>query len=123
MMSTQALSAQIIRRYPDRFASWQNAGLSARAASVVSLAGCDSVEQIAALGRPYFAAQPNCAAKTLAELAQLAGWPAPRNTAVDAIAAALGMVINDPEETHEVATDVMIALRRSGFVIAADKRG
>ncbi len=111
------------RHFPQRFEAWQRKGLSARAASAAALAGCDSIDQITQLGRSHFENQPNCGKRTLSELATLAGWPSKRNTAVDAITAALGMAINDPEETREVAMDIIIALRRSGFVIAAGKRG
>jgi hypothetical protein len=95
---------------------WQAAGLSARAASVVSLACCDSVEEIARLGRAYFEGRPNCAAKTLAELATLAGWPPKTRTPADTIAAALTLAM-DADEAHEAAADVMSALRKSGFVL------
>ena len=122
-MTAQALSPHSNRFFPRRFMAWQHRGLSVRAAGVVALAGCDTVEEISRLGRDYFAAQPNCATKTMAELALLAGWPPRVDTAVDAIAAALSLAINDPEETREVATDVMIALRRSGFVISARRMG
>lgn len=101
--------------------AWTARGLSARAASVVALAGCDSVEEITRLGRAYFEGRPNCARKTLAELAALAGWPPRVATAADAIAAALALAIDDPTEAHEAATDVCIALRRSGFVISAKR--
>lgn len=113
-----SLSQQCHRLYPRRFAIWQEHGLSVRAASAVAVAGCDTVADIARLGHAYFEAQPNCGAKTLAELAALSGWEPDRRTAVDAIAAALSMSIN-LKETRDVATDVMIALRRSGFTIIA----
>ena len=122
-MSPQALSSQPARLYPHRFMRWQAHGLSARAASVVALAGCDTIDEITRLGRGYFEGRRNCAAKTLAELAVLAGWPPKVATAVDTITAALALAIDDPDETREVATDVMIALRRSGFVISARRVG
>jgi hypothetical protein len=120
-MST-TLSQRTTRLYPHRFVAWQREGLSARAASVVALAGCNTIEEIGRLGRSYFEGRPNCAEKTLAELAALAGWAPKRATAVDAIAAALALSIPDPDETREVATDVMVALRRSGFVITTKQQ-
>lgn len=118
-MEQVARSPQVL--FPRRLAAWQRRGLSFRAAAVLSNAGCDTPEDVARLGRAYFQKQPNCAQKTLSELAAVGDWPENRITAVDAIAAALAMAIVEPEERHEVATDVMIALRRSGFVITASK--
>jgi hypothetical protein len=115
-MSTQQLPSATSRLFPKRFVRWQAAGLSARAARVVSLASCDSVEEISRLGRAYFEGRPNCAAKTLAELAALAGWPPKTRTPVDAIAAALTLAM-DADEAREAAADVMSALRKSGFIL------
>lgn len=117
MSATQAQSPQTMRLYPGRFAVWQRHGLSARAASAVSLAGCDTVEEIALLGRAYFERLPNCAEKTLTELAKLASWPPKRRTAVDAIAQALELAISNPEEAREAAADVMASLRKAGFIL------
>jgi hypothetical protein len=122
MTSKQALSPQISRIFPHRFMAWQRRGLSARAASVMSLAGCDFVEEITRLGRAYFERRPNCADKTLSELAELAGWAPKRHTAVDAIAAALALAIADPEEAREAAAVVISSLRRSGFVLTTVRR-
>ena len=121
MSSEQALPS-VTRLFPKRFMRWQQAGLSVRAAAVLSNAGCDTPEQVTQLGRSYFEGRPNCGERTLAELAERAGWPPKRPTAVDAIAAALGLAISDPEETREMAADTIIALRRSGFVIVAGQR-
>lgn len=125
MMNAQAPvrnSADAAKRfYPHRFRLWTERGLSPRAASALALASIDTVEQVAALGRAYFAGKPNVGAKTLEELAILAGWPPKNKTPVDAIAAALGLSIADPDEAREAATDAVIALRRSGFVIASHR--
>ena len=120
-MSAQASSPQVDHLFPRRFVRWQRAGLSARASSAVALAGCDTVEEITRLGREYFEGRRNCATKTLAELAALAGWPPKVATAVDAIAAALALAIDDPDEAREAATDAVIALRRGGFFISAKR--
>jgi hypothetical protein len=40
---------------------------------------------------------------------------------VDAIAAALLLAISDPEEARKVAVDVATALRRSGFILIAER--
>jgi hypothetical protein len=105
------------RLFPARFVAWQRRGLSSRAASALAAAGCDSIADVARLGRSYFEGRPNCATKTLSELAVLAGWPTKHRTAVDAIAQVLEMAIDDAEEARELATDAFIALRRSGFVV------
>lgn len=117
MMTTQPLTSTTSKLFPKRFARWQSAGLSARAASAVSLACCDTVEEIARLGRVYFEGRPNCADKTLAELAAICGWPPKSRNAIDTIAAALSIGM-PADEAHEAAADVMSALRKSGFVLA-----
>ena len=116
MMSAQA--PKIGRMFDQRKEYWRSRGLSVRAAGVLAGAGCDTVEAVARLGRPYFERRPNCANRTLAELEKLAAWPPRRQTVVDAIAAALSLTITDPEEAKEAAEDTVIALRRSGFVIS-----
>jgi hypothetical protein len=112
---------QSSRLYPRRFVSWQQRGLSARAASAAALAGCDTIDDIAALGRARFERMPNIGAKSLAELAALAGWPAIPKTAAETIASTLEMALS-PEEAREVATDVMSSLRRSGFLLTVRAR-
>lgn len=116
------LSSDTKRNFDPRFRRWREAGVSVRGAAVLALAGCDSVQDINVLGRSHFEGRPNCAAKTLAELAVLAGWPPKAGTAVDAIAAALQMAVRDPDEAREAATDALIALRRSGFVVLASRQ-
>jgi hypothetical protein len=39
------------RLFPARFVAWQRRGLSSRAASALAAAGCDSIEDVARLGR------------------------------------------------------------------------
>lgn len=123
MSFTQAQdSPQAIRRhYHHRLEAWRETGLSARAAGALALAGCDTQEDITRLGRGYFVRLSNCAAKTLAELEALAAWPAKPLTAVETITAALLLSINDHDEAREAATDALIALRRSGFVVVATR--
>jgi hypothetical protein len=106
------------RHFESRFRAWRSSGTSSRAATVLALAGCDTAEEVARLGRSHFEGLPNCADRTLAELADLAGWPPPRRTAADAIAAALAMGLG-PVEAREAAADALSALRRAGFVIVA----
>jgi hypothetical protein len=116
MERATALSPSTRRLFPHRFAQWQAQGLSARAASAVALAGCDTVEEIARLGRSHFENVPNLGEKSLAQLATLAGWPEQRRTAVDTIAQALSMAM-DPQEAREAAADVMSALRCAGYAL------
>ena len=104
--------------FPHRLAAWRRHGLSSRAAGVLANACCDTVDQVAKLGRSYFEARPNCGNRTLDEIGNLAGWPCAKRTAVDAIAAALALSM-DPEEAKEAAGDAIIALLRSGFIISA----
>jgi hypothetical protein len=121
MERTQAHSTDARRLFPRRFEAWQTSGLSARAAAAAALAGCDSVAEIARLGRSYFEGRPNCAEKTLAELAALAGWPPKPRTALDTIAQALSMAM-DPHEAREAAADVMSSLRLDGFTLTVRPR-
>lgn len=107
------------RLYPHRFRLWSERGLSPRAASALALAGVDTIEQVTALGREWFQKKPNVGVKTLNELARLACWPDESKTPVDAVAAALRLAIADPDEAKEAATDAVIALRRSGYIIAS----
>ena len=88
-MTTRPPPRQTITMFSQRLVAWQRYGLSFRAAAVLANAGCDTPEQVTQLGRSYFEGRPNCGEHTLAELAELAGWPPKRPTAVDAIAAAL----------------------------------
>lgn len=119
MINAQPLSGPSDRFDRHRFERWKAHGLSARAAAALANAGCDSVPEITALGRDHFAQLPNCAAKTLEELAEFANWPARSVTAVEAIAAAMLLSIHDHDEAREAATDALMALRRSGFVVVA----
>jgi hypothetical protein len=112
---------QSSRLYPRRFVAWQQRGLSARAASAAALAGCDTIDDIAALGRARFERMPNIGAKSLAELAALAAWPAKPKGAVETIASTLEMALG-PREAREVAIDVMSSLRRAGFLLTVRTR-
>lgn len=120
--AVRALSGDARRNFQARFKVWISRGMSVRAAAVLALNGVDTIKQVSDLGRDHFKGQENCGGKTLAELGTLAGWPAEQGTPVDAIAAALQLAIADPEEAREAATDAVIALRRSGFVIAAKRQ-
>lgn len=116
-----AINTQAARRsYVRLFGLWAARGLSPRAAGALALAGCETIQEVTQLGRVWFLGKPNCGTKTLRELAILANW-APE-TPVEAVAAALSLSIADPEEAHEAATDALMALRRSGYVIAAKQR-
>jgi hypothetical protein len=119
--SNPLVSGQGSRLFPHRLDYWRRFGLSFRAASALASTGCDTVEDAAKLGRIYFAGRPNLGRKTLQELAVVLGFSPERKTAIDAVAAALAMTIADPDETREIATDVLIALRRSGFVVVAPR--
>jgi hypothetical protein len=114
-------SGQASRLFPHRLDYWRRFGLSFRAASALASTGCDTVEDAAKLGRVYFAGRPNLGRKTLQELAIVLGFSSERKTAIDAVAAALALTVADPDETREVAIDVLIALRRSGFVVVASR--
>jgi hypothetical protein len=114
-----ALSQRTVTLFPHRFAAWKNRGLSSRAASAASVAGCDTAAEIALLGREHFEKMPNCSSKTLQELAVVGNWPPKRQSPVDAIAASLALAIADPAEAREAATDAVIALRRSGYMLSA----
>ena len=100
MMVPNPLSPRAGRLFPQRFMAWRQRGLSARAAGALASAGCDTIEDVTRLGRTYFEGTPNCASKTLAELAVLADWPAKPRTAIDTIAQALGLAIDDPDEAR-----------------------
>jgi hypothetical protein len=121
MERAQALSPFARRLFPFRFAAWQAQGLSARAASAVATAGCDTAEEIARLARVYLKSLPSLDERPLQQLADLTGWPPKRRTAVDTIAAspAPGM---DAEEGRKTATDVLTSLRKAGFVLAVSNR-
>jgi hypothetical protein len=118
MMSKQAHSSETNRPFPKRFMGWPSQGLSARTASVRALAGCDNVEQVAAVGRSYFENFPNLREKSLARLPDLAGRSPKRRTVVDT-ALALGM---DPEAARETATDVLTSHQKAGFVLTVSNR-
>lgn len=105
--------------YPKLFMQWSKRGLSPRAASALALAGCDTVEQVTALGRQWFQEKPNVGVKTLNELARLAGWSDEPMTPAAAVATALQLSIPDPEAAQEAALDCLISLRRAGYVIAS----
>ena len=96
--------------------------MSSRAASAVAKAGCDTVAEIASLGREHFGSRPNLGVRSLAELEKLAGWPPKRMSAVDTVTTVLRLAIGDPEEAREVAGDVLMALRRSGFTVSTRPR-
>jgi DNA-binding IscR family transcriptional regulator len=83
------------------------------------MAGCDTVEEIARLGRGYFQSLSNLGGKSLQQLADLTGWPPKRRMAVDTIATALGV---DPQEARETASDVLTPLRKAGLVLAVSNR-
>ena len=118
MLSTQPFTPDIDRLFRHRFVLWASRGIPTHAATVLADAGCETIEEVRLLGREYFENFQGCGKKTLQDLALIAGWPPPVETAADAIAAALSLSISDPEEAHEVAADVIIALRRSGFVVS-----
>src|ERR1700744_5555039 len=80
-----AAPSEIARLYPERLAAWRRRGLSSRAASAVAKAGCDTVAEIASLGREHFGSRPNLGVRSLAELEKLAGWPPKRMSAVDTV--------------------------------------
>jgi DNA-directed RNA polymerase alpha subunit len=121
MMSKQSLSPASSRFFPKRFMGWQSHSLSVRATSALTLAGFDNTEQVAALERSYFESFRKLGEKSLAQLADLAGWPPKRRTAVDTIAASLALGM-DPEEARETATDVLTSLRKAGFLLAVSNR-
>lgn len=120
-ITEQAPSPLPRRLFPERLAAWRSAGLSARAAAALATSGCDTIPQVVRLGRAYFEGRANLGPKTLAELAKLAGWPPKRRTALDVVSSALSIGL-DPEEAREAACDVMVALRRSGFVLVTARR-
>ena len=55
------------------FRFWRGQGLSARAAAVVSNAGCQSVDEVRDRGWSFFLRQANCGNRTLQELSDLVG--------------------------------------------------
>jgi hypothetical protein len=58
------------------FRFWREQGLSARAATAVAAAGCQSLDEIRGLGWCFFLRQENCGNRTLQELSDLVGgWP------------------------------------------------
>lgn len=129
MSTTRALPPQaqttttaVRRYYPHLFMMWSRRGLSPRAAGALALAGCETTEQVAALGREWFFGRRNVGAKTLAELTAVAGWPPETKTPIDAVAASLALSIPDTEEAREAARDAVIGLHRAGFVIVASRR-
>jgi hypothetical protein len=113
--STVALWATFVGAGPEE------GGLNRR----VGWLGCHPriVVRLCARKNPYPHKNLTLGAKTLAELATIAFWPAERQTAADAIAAALRLAIDDPAECAEAATDALIALRRSGYLIVASATG
>jgi hypothetical protein len=74
----------------------------------LELAGVDTPEQLARLGRSFFEGRKDVGPKTLEAIERLAGWP-PR-TAQDAIARALRLSIPDDEEATAAAGDAICAL-------------
>src|SRR4051812_23426585 len=93
-------SRRPLEAFNDRVAAWTAAGMSFRAATVLANAHCDTADEVHRLGRAYFEGRPNCADKTLAELAVLGNWPPKHQTitAIEAIACALGLSIGDADE-------------------------
>jgi hypothetical protein len=106
MIGPQSLSPRTRRLFPHRFVAWQRRSLSARAAGALASAGCDTLEDVAYLGRSYSEGRRSCAAKTVSELAILAGWPPKPRTAIDTIVQAPGLAIDDPEEASEAAANL-----------------
>jgi hypothetical protein len=117
-----SVAPEINRLFLQRRDLWRSQGLSVRASGVLAGAGCDTIDDVARLGRSYFETRPNCAERTVAELEKIAGWPPRRRTVANVIATALALAIDNPQEAREAAVDVAIALRRAGFVVTA-KRG
>lgn len=119
MSLTQALSLPPASRpqFEARFRMWQRMGVSARAASVLALAACDTVEEVRRLGRRYFAGYDNVGPTTLSELTRLAGWKSEVTTAEDAVVAALRLAIGNKDGARDVARDILMSLRRAGFVV------
>jgi hypothetical protein len=62
------------------FGFWLGHGLSVRAATAASAAGCRSLDELRVLGWHAFRNRRNCGARTLQELSDLVGgwWDAPR---------------------------------------------
>jgi hypothetical protein len=110
-----SLAPAINRLFAERRALWRARGLSMRTSGILAGAGCDTIDDVARLGRLY--SRPNCGTRSLTELAELAGWPAKPHTMVDVIGTVLGLAIADATEVREVAQDVALALRRAGFVL------
>lgn len=56
-----------------QFKSWRDRGLSVRAARVLTMTGCDTVEDIRRKGRHAYYGIPNCGNATLREIDRLVG--------------------------------------------------
>jgi hypothetical protein len=105
--------------FPQRLAQWRAQGLSFRAATALAHASCDTADEVARLGPCYFSRRPNLGPKTQQELAALGNWSPKRPSPIDAIAASLALAIADPEDAREAATDAVMALGRSGYMLSA----
>ena len=103
MMGPQPLCPRTRRVFPHRLCCLAGRGLSARAAGALASTGCDIIEDVARLGLSYSEGRRNSAAKTMSELVIVAGWPPKPRTAIDTIAQAPGLAIDDPEEASEAA--------------------
>ncbi len=112
-----SLAPTINRLFAERCALWRARGLSMRTSGILAGAGCDTIDDIARLGRPYFEVRPNCGTRSVTKLGELAGWPAKPHTMVDVFGDVLGLAIGDTTEVREVAQDIALALRRAGFIL------
>jgi hypothetical protein len=104
-----------------RFDAWLATGLSCRASVALVRSGCDTAEDVARLGKPYFIANRKLGLKTLEEIGVVGGWVAKKASVTDVIAAALLLSISDPEEAQEAALDVLSGLHRCGFVLSLSR--
>jgi hypothetical protein len=112
------VATAINRLFAQRRDVCRSRGLSMPPCGILAGAGCDTVGDIARLGRVYFESRPNCGSRTPAELA---GWPAKPPTSVDFINTGLSLALADADEARDVAQDVAVALRRAGFVLVAER--
>ena len=112
------VATAINRLFAQRRDVWRSRGLSMRACGILAGAGCDTVADIARLGRVYFESRPNGGSRTPAELA---GRPAKPHTSVDVINTGLSLARADGDEAREVAQDVALAVRRASFFLVAER--
>jgi hypothetical protein len=89
---------------------WLSQGLSTRAATAATIAGCRSLHDISSLGWQFFRHQENCGTRTLDELSNLVGgWPdaPPRRDAW----------------LRRIPDDILIEeLQRRGIAVGCDER-